>query len=335
MKRTGDDKRIHQHPEFVEKYSDIIYAVDKILQGPLSKDLEMWHIAAKRANPIPMNEKPVAKAPDIMKAITPSLAASASSPNIALQPSPKRVASVVISDNKGNKSASPAKDGKADGKKGKKKGGGKLPLLTDPDYLKYASTLPQPYDLVRPLGAGEQIRPAPFDDPFLRETQNLAEWSDYASKMKAKLDTLNQIGNTIQDMAIVGTGRPDPEFVALSRRRRRLSDLNDVIQEIPKTNRIARSIEQGTLKAQHDYVQGVGKILTERLKIQSEEANQRVKLDQMAAKSATGLASKALETSLMMMKHQEDLFNMFMQIEKARQDNTWKRIKSIAASFKY
>ena len=195
--------------------------------------------------------------------------------------------------------------------------------------------MPQPYDLVRPLGAGEQIRPAPFDDPFLRETQNLAEWSDYASKMKAKLDTLNQIGNTIQDMAIVGTGRPDPEFVALSRRRRRLSDLNDVIQEIPKTNRIARSIEQGTLKAQHDYVQGVGKILTERLKIQSEEANQRVKLDQMAAKSATGLASKALETSLMMMKHQEDLFNMFMQIEKARQDNTWKRIKSIAASFKY
>ena len=161
------------------------------------------------------------------------------------------------------------------------------------------------------------------------------EWSDYAGKMKAKLDTLNQIGNTIQEIALAPMGRPDPEFIALSRRRRRLSDLNDIIQEVPKCNRLSQRIEQGALKAQHDYVKGVGKILSDKFRLQAEEANQRVQLDQMSAKAATGLASKALETSLILAKQHEQIFNMFMQIQEMRDHNTWHRIKSLVRGFKW
>ncbi|MEM6603723.1 MAG: hypothetical protein AAF621_06700 [Pseudomonadota bacterium] len=331
---VSQDPRLDIHPNFKDKLSDVIFALDRILTGPLSKDLNIWHTARERSAELPKRHPSTAKDINVLHGLPRDsmggdLAARAPKkrrldkenipPANTAQPSLKKPAE----QSNGNKSKSKDKSGKR-----------KLER-DEGQYLKYAKTMPQPYDLVRPLGAAEEIRPAPFDDPFLRETQNLAEWSDYAGKMKAKLDTLNQIGNTIQEMAMMPTGRPDPEFVALGRRRRRLTDLRDIIQEVPHCNKIAQQIERATLKAQHGYVKGVGKILTDRLKIQSEEAMQRARLDLMASKSATGLASKALETSLNLAKHHENLFNTFMQLQAQRDRNTWSRIKGILRDFKW
>lgn len=208
-------------------------------------------------------------------------------------------------------------------------------LSSEEFYRKYLNSLPKPDDMVRPLADNEIQRPAVFDDSHLREIQQMSEWADYANKMSQKLKLLDNIGNTIQDLAMLGTSRPDPEYVALARRWRRLSDLLDIAKEVPKCNKMTQQIEQASLEAQHDYIRGVGTLLTARLKSRTEEANQKVMLDQMAARGAVNLAAKAMETELLLSKHAEKIFNMFMQIQDMRDMNTWDRIKHMVKAFKW
>ncbi len=178
-------------------------------------------------------------------------------------------------------------------------------------------------------------RPAAFDDKHLRSLQRINDWQDHADNLSRKVQKVEEIGNVLEDMASTPSGKPDPEYISLVKREKRLKLLQRMMQKVPEVNKVTNEVEKTALDAHHGYLQGLNTIMSGQLKNRIEEANIKSSMNLMAVRGAKNVASKMFETESEMKQFYEKMFNAQMQIEKDRDNNTWTRIKNTAGSFRY
>lgn len=192
-----------------------------------------------------------------------------------------------------------------------------------------------PQNLLHPLQPHEQIRPPVFDDSFPRRLQNYNEWSIYGKRLAERLKSANDIADTVQEIALTPSGRPDPEFIALHKRRKQLEWLKKLMEEASESNKATQAVEEQALKNREEYLKGAGQLMQDRMKLDTNEAQQKANMGLLAVKGATALAAKNMEAALHIAESREKMFNLFMDKIKHIYNNTWARIKSIADGFKW
>jgi hypothetical protein len=197
-------------------------------------------------------------------------------------------------------------------------------------YLRPPSDLLRPYDTTL-----EATRPAPFDDKYLREVQKLWDWADYASKLSQKMEATEKLGQHLEDIITHSVKRPDPEKVALIKRYKRLADLNDIMSQVPKVNKLTAGIEQTANATQHQYLKGLNNIFTGQLKNQLQLEHNKASMGKLMTSGLGNIAKKHFETQLEIGQTYEKMMHALLQMEQMRSQNTWQRIKGLINGFRW
>ncbi len=64
-------------------------------------------------------------------------------------------------------------------------------------------------------------------------------------------------------------------------------------------------------------------------------ANINADLGNLAMRNAIGISNKTLEMSVFIGQYREKTLSMFLQMQEAKDANTWGRLKNLAGGFKY
>ena len=202
------------------------------------------------------------------------------------------------------------------------------------DFVNFIKKYGKPENFIAPGKSTEVFnRPAPIDDKNLREVQRLTDWADTADNMKHKVQTVEELGKILEEIALTPAGKPDPEYTALMKRLKKLKLMQRQASTVREINKATNELEKTGLDTQYNHLNGLSEVMSGKLKNKIEEANITAKLNNMSIKAAKSLAAKVLESELMIKQFSERYFQTMMKIMTERDNNTWQRIKQI--SFKY
>jgi hypothetical protein len=201
------------------------------------------------------------------------------------------------------------------------------------DYLNQKNNNPQV--LISPYGNKNSVHSPTSDDKELRSLQGLWDWADHSAHMKNKINAVNEIGQTMEEIAMSGSGRPNPEMVALSKRSNRLNGLKGLMAEVPKINKATQELEKSALEAQHAYMTGVNQIATQKLKLDIDASHMQSEQQKIYQKGLEKLGLDSLEISTNMMRNYTKVSGLFNEILMARIDIVWDNIKRLTRGFKF
>lgn len=192
-----------------------------------------------------------------------------------------------------------------------------------------------PKNLVSPYAGKNHVHSPTSDDKELRSLQGLWDWADHASHMKNKINAVNDIGQTMEEIAMSGSGRPNPEMVALSKRAKRLDGLKGLMAEVPKINKATHELEKAALESQHAYMTGVNQIATQKLKLDIDGAHMQSEQQKVYQKGLEKLGLDALEIATGLSRANTKTVGLFNEILMARIDIVWANIKRMTQGFKF
>ena len=201
------------------------------------------------------------------------------------------------------------------------------------DYLKQNTQ--NPHIMTAPTTGRNMAHSPTSDDKELRALQGLWDWRDHAFNLNQKINAVNDIGQTMEEMAKSGSGRPNPEMVALAKRAGRLSSLQSLMGEVPKINKATQELEKSALEAQHAYMTGVNQIATQRLKLDIDAAHMQSEQQKVYQKGLEKLNLDSLEISTNMAKNYAKITGLFNEILMVRIDTVWDNIKRLTRGFKF
>lgn len=210
-----------------------------------------------------------------------------------------------------------------------------MPLNTKQmlDFINQKSN--NPNTLISPYSTRNIAHSPTSDDKELRALQSLWDWADHSVHMKNKINAVNEIGQTMEEIAMSGSGRPSPEMVALAKRGGRLNSLKDLMKEVPKINKATQELEKSALEAQHAYMTGVNQIATQKLKLDIDGAHMQSEQQKIYQKGLEKLGLDSLEISTNMARNYTKIMGLFNEILMARIDITWDNIKRLTRGFKF
>ncbi len=192
-----------------------------------------------------------------------------------------------------------------------------------------------PRNLMMPYSAKNSVHSPTSDDKELRALQGLWDWADHSVHMKNKINAVNEIGQSMEEMAMSGSGKPNPEMVALAKRSGRLNSLKSLMSEVPKINKSTQDLEKAALEAQHAYMTGVNQIATQKLKIDIDGAHMQSEQQKVYQKGLEKLGLDSLEMSTNMAKNYAKITGLFNEILMIRLDTVWDNIKRLTRGFKF
>jgi|GEM_PF-6906172 len=165
--------------------------------------------------------------------------------------------------------------------------------------------------------------------------QDLWQKAYQAKHMKNQINAVNEIGQNMEEMALAGAGKPNPEMIALSKRGKRLNSLQSLMNEVPKINKATQELEKAALDSQHAHMTGINQIATQRLNNDIEAAHMQADHQKTYAKGLEKLTTDGLELSTEMAKNRNKRLNLTNQILDMKISNTWDRLKTLARGFKW
>ncbi len=192
-----------------------------------------------------------------------------------------------------------------------------------------------PHNLMMPYSAKNSVHSPTSDDKELRALQGLWDWADHSVHMKNKINAVNEIGQSMEEMAMSGSGKPNPEMVALAKRSGRLNSLKSLMSEVPKINKSTQDLEKAALEAQHAYMTGVNQIATQKLKVDIDAAHMQSEQQKVYQKGLEKLGLDSLEMSTNMAKNYAKITGLFNEILMVRIDTVWDNIKRLTRGFKF
>lgn len=192
-----------------------------------------------------------------------------------------------------------------------------------------------PQNLTTPYSARNSVHSPTSDDKELRALQGLWDWADHSVHMKNKINAVNEIGQSMEEMAMAGSGKPNPEMVALAKRSGRLNSLKSLMSEVPKINHATQELEKATLDAQQSYMAGVNQIATQKLKLDIDGAHMQSEQHKIYHKGLEKLNLDSLEIETNMARNYTKITGLFNDILMARIDSVWDNIKRLTRQFKF
>jgi hypothetical protein len=174
--------------------------------------------------------------------------------------------------------------------------------------------------------------------PSNKQLESLQElWGKaYQSKhQKNQMNAMNEISQNLEDIAMSGSGRPNPEKVAFAKRTNRLKGLQDLMKSGQDSNKLIQNLEKSALEAQNAQMTGINQIATQRLKNEVDSAHMNSEQHKAYAKGVEKLGLDGLEIATNMAKNHEKILGLFNQITDARINNVWDNMKRLVRGFKF
>lgn len=185
------------------------------------------------------------------------------------------------------------------------------------------------------LSARNSAHSPTSDDNELRSLQGLWDWADQSAYMKNKINAVNEIGQTMEEMAMSGTGKPNPERVALAKRGRRLNGIKDLMAETQKVNRATQDLEKAVIEAKHANMTSMNQIATQKLNLDIAAAHMKSEQQKTLQKGLEKLSLDAFEMATNLERNYTKIVGLFNQINMQRINIVWDNIKQITRNMKF